>query len=160
MSDLVVKCRRQLLRIFGFHQNSCKKFFVVICLIADTSVLFYVCQGFWSLLPRLCTGTLTKVHVAVSKSSGEFNTKTQKRACVVGRKYFRFLSAKKSTATVAYVLGAWLLSLLPGKNPSLSLAVTNMCLSNCCPFRPAGFCLSALPSADSPLPILHPPIVP
>jgi len=126
--------------------------------------------SFGSRLPRLCTGTLTRVSVAVSKTrvrashktvcSGDFNTKAQKRACVVGRKYFRFLSAKKCTATVAYILGSWLLFLLPGKDPSLSSAVTNMCLSNCCPFRPTGFFLSALPSAESPLPILHPPIVP
>jgi len=58
-----------------------------------------------------------------------------------GKEVFRFVSAKKSTATVAYILGAWLLSLLPGKNSSLSIAVTNTCLSNCCPFRPAGFFL-------------------
>ena len=77
MSDLIVKYRRQLLDIFWFRQNNCKKFFIVICLITDISVLlFYTCQGFGSRLPRLCTGTLTKVHVAVSKSRVRASHKT------------------------------------------------------------------------------------
>jgi hypothetical protein len=33
---------------------------------------------------------------------GDSNTKAQKEACIVVRKYFRFLSAKKRTAAVAY----------------------------------------------------------
>jgi len=45
MSDLNVKCRRQLSDIFRFRQNNCKKFFIVIFLIADISgLLFYTCQ--------------------------------------------------------------------------------------------------------------------
>jgi hypothetical protein len=39
------------------------------------------------------------------------------------------------------------------QNPTLSVDVTNMCLSNCCPCRPQGF----NPLVHSPLPMLLPP---